>query len=137
MLRDVGAFEYDAVVAVGLAACLLSPNQVPNDFGTQLFESKAALAFDGLSGAVGFDAEGDRNVSSANVHLLHHVMDAEGSFRAKTSSVFTERAWAWTFWEAEVPLPAAGAASLVCKATDAAHNVQVARWVTGRHHVHT
>lgn len=35
------------------------------------------------------------------------------------------RAWAWTFWEAEVDLPAGKQASLVCKATDAAHNVQV------------
>jgi len=38
------------------------------------------------------------------------------------------KAWAWTFWEAEVPLPAAAVAHagtrLVCKAVDAAHNSQ-------------
>ena len=37
------------------------------------------------------------------------------------------RAWAWTFWEAEVPINELGAHSkttLVCKAVDAAHNVQ-------------
>lgn len=38
------------------------------------------------------------------------------------------RAWAWTFWEADVPLPpeaeAKGAVEVVCKATDAAYNVQ-------------
>lgn len=38
------------------------------------------------------------------------------------------RAWAWTFWEADVPLPPdaadRGHAELVCKATDASYNVQ-------------
>ena len=37
------------------------------------------------------------------------------------------RAWAWTFWEAEVPLAKgsdAQAATLVCKAVDASHNTQ-------------
>jgi len=38
------------------------------------------------------------------------------------------KAWAWTFWEADVPLPAAvaakGATKLVCKAVDASHNTQ-------------
>jgi len=38
------------------------------------------------------------------------------------------RAWAWTFWEAEVPLPAGAKPGdrleVVCKATDAAYNCQ-------------
>jgi len=37
------------------------------------------------------------------------------------------KAWAWTFWEAEVPIPkekAGQAVQMVCKATDAAYNVQ-------------
>lgn len=41
------------------------------------------------------------------------------------------RAWAWTFWEADVPLPegaeAQGKVEVVCKATDAAYNVQPER----------
>lgn len=41
------------------------------------------------------------------------------------------RAWAWTFWEAEVALPApaeAGqAVELLCRATDASYNVQPER----------
>ena len=38
------------------------------------------------------------------------------------------RAWAWTFWEAEAPLPpGAVAAEVVAKATDAAYNVQPER----------
>ena len=35
-----------------------------------------------------------------------------------------QRAWAWTFWEAELPIVPGSTPSLVCKATDAAHNVQ-------------
>ena len=36
------------------------------------------------------------------------------------------RAWAWTFWEVEMPVAAANdaAVTLVCKAIDAAHNCQ-------------
>jgi len=36
------------------------------------------------------------------------------------------RAWAWTFWELEVPVTAANGAvtTLICKAIDAAHNCQ-------------
>lgn len=38
----------------------------------------------------------------------------------------TGRAWAWTFWECEVPIPEdfKGATTLVCKAVDASHNTQ-------------
>jgi len=40
----------------------------------------------------------------------------------------SHRAWAWTFWEAEVPVrPGQPIEQLVCKATDAAHNVQPER----------
>ena len=35
------------------------------------------------------------------------------------------KAWAWTFWEAEVPAPSGGErTTLICKAFDAAHNTQ-------------
>ena len=34
------------------------------------------------------------------------------------------KAWAWTFWEAEVPVLTAGPTKLVCKAVDASHNTQ-------------
>ena len=39
-----------------------------------------------------------------------------------------DRAWAWTFWQAELQLPApptCAAVTLICKAVDASHNVQV------------
>lgn len=37
-----------------------------------------------------------------------------------------DRAWAWTFWEAELPAPRdlSKGATLVCKAVDASHNTQ-------------
>ena len=34
------------------------------------------------------------------------------------------RAWAWTLWEATVPLPSKGDTELVCKAVDTSYNVQ-------------
>ena len=34
------------------------------------------------------------------------------------------RAWAWTLWEATVPLPSSSDTELVCKAVDASYNVQ-------------
>ena len=40
-----------------------------------------------------------------------------------------DRAWAWTFWEAEVPRPKDfnGRTTIVCKALDASHNGQPER----------
>ena len=35
-----------------------------------------------------------------------------------------DRAWAWTLWEATVPLPSEGNAELICKAVDMSYNVQ-------------
>ena len=35
-----------------------------------------------------------------------------------------DRAWAWTFWEADVEVPEGGSMELVCKAVDASYNVQ-------------
>ena len=38
-----------------------------------------------------------------------------------------DRAWAWTFWEADIEVPAAavsGGIEIVCKAVDASYNVQ-------------
>lgn len=35
-----------------------------------------------------------------------------------------DRAWAWTLWEATVPLPSDGETELICKAVDMSYNVQ-------------
>ena len=79
-LRDVGTFEYDAVIAAGLLACQVAPTgPLPADFGTQFFAAKESVTFEGLSGRVEFDEVGNRNQSSANVQLLNLLAgDGEG-----------------------------------------------------------
>ena len=48
--RDFGAFEYDAVAAVALLACHVAPTgPLPDDFGTQLWDARQQVEFDGLS----------------------------------------------------------------------------------------
>jgi hypothetical protein len=66
-----GAFLYDAVAAVGLAACNVSarrPALLPGaaGYGSALYGALLALpAFQGLSGQVQFNAHGGRNASTA------------------------------------------------------------------------
>eukprot|EP00966_Prymnesium_polylepis_P324049 7380154-Prymnesium_polylepis.2 len=71
----------------------------------------------------------------ASCHMPHatchmpHATCAYVSPRARAAVPQpSHRAWAWTFWEAEVPVrPGQPIEQLVCKATDAAHNVQPER----------
>mmetsp|Transcript_6837 Transcript_6837/g.19846 ORF Transcript_6837/g.19846 Transcript_6837/m.19846 type:complete len:582 (-) Transcript_6837:255-2000(-) len=59
------------------------------------------------------------DVSADGGASWHKATLAEGSEQPP------DRAWAWTFWEAEVPVAEAeGATTIICKATDAAHNSQ-------------
>ena len=64
------------------------------------------------------------DVSADDGATWHTATLGEGSEQPRN------RAWAWTFWEAEVPLaPSADGctpanATLVCKAVDASHNTQ-------------
>ena len=61
------------------------------------------------------------DVSSDNGETWHTASLGEGSEQP------AGRAWAWTFWEVELPirkLDSQGGTTLVCKAVDASHNVQ-------------
>ena len=62
------------------------------------------------------------DVSADDGATWHTASLGEGSEQPR------HKAWAWTFWEVEVPLPAGAAANggarLVCKAVDASHNSQ-------------
>ena len=79
-LRDIGTFEYDAVMAAGLLACRVAPTgPLPADFGTQFWDAKESLTFEGLSGRVEFDEIGNRKPSSANVQLLNLLNGGIGS----------------------------------------------------------
>lgn len=78
-LRDIGTFEYDAVMAAGLLACRVAPTgPLPADFGTQFWDAKESLTFEGLSGRVEFDEIGNRKQSSANVQLLNLLNGGSG-----------------------------------------------------------
>ena len=70
ILRDVGTYEYDAVVAMGLLACAVAPTgPLPADFGTLVWENRTALSFEGLTGRIEFDGAGNREASTANMYV--------------------------------------------------------------------
>ena len=47
-----GVYEYDAIAAAGLLACLVSPHlPLPAQFGSRVWELKQNISFRGLSGA--------------------------------------------------------------------------------------
>jgi len=63
-------------MAAGLLSCQAAPTGLLPSRGTQFWESKHTLSFEGLSGRVEFDEKGDR--SSANVHLFNVLLDQHG-----------------------------------------------------------
>ena len=104
-LSQIGAYEYDAVVALGLLACKVAPTgPLLADFGTQLWEAKDTLNFTGLSGHVRFttDGIGNRDPSTANVKLLSWQLQVEigdGSLGSiwdhPVLARYGEGSWAW------------------------------------------
>lgn len=103
-----------------LPAPALSPTWLgPDAAQSPLARAPPRLRSGGGKGIVRVDvsADGGKTWTSATLK--------EGSEQPLT------RAWAWTFWEAEVPLPPgaeeAGEVEVVCKATDASYNVQPER----------
>lgn len=112
-LDGIDVESYAAMQEMPVQSVILSPQ--PHAKADPDDESVTVRGFawsGGGRGIVRVDVSADGGSSWVSAEL------GEGSEQPR------HRAWAWTFWEAEVPLPAAGAASLVCKATDAAHNVQ-------------
>ena len=92
VLRNGGAFAYDAIIAAGLLACEVAPmGKVPASFGTQFWASKKSLSFDGLTGRVQFDEKGDRG--NANV-LLFNLFD-QGGFSEKRVAQFNNGTCTW------------------------------------------
>eukprot|EP00965_Chrysotila_dentata_P038386 1275546-Pleurochrysis_carterae.AAC.1 len=58
---DIAALEYDAVAAAAIHACEVAPRgPLGRDFGERFIATKTNISFDGLTGKVGFDANGDR-----------------------------------------------------------------------------
>ena len=96
-VRDVGVFEYDAAVALGLLLCGVVPRGPPpyDELGTLLWEAKEELTFEGLSGTVRFDAFGNRDAATANVRLTNMLRDADGGWSERTIAVADGGDWAW------------------------------------------
>ena len=93
-MRLIGAFEYDAVAAIGLLACQVAPTgPLPRDFGTLVWEAKERLAFDGLTGKVRFDAIGNRNGTDAQMSNL--LLESDGVWREALVATVHEGEWQW------------------------------------------
>ena len=99
LVRDSGAFTYDAVAAIGLLACEVAPRgPLPDDFGTRLWNAAvgAAPPFDGLSGRVGFDDVGNRNLTTANIVLSNLMISrAEQAVASVPRATYENGAWHW------------------------------------------
>ena len=105
LLSQIGAYEYDAVIALGLLACEVAPTgTLPASFGARLWEKKDTLQFAGLTGNVRFTADGigNRDPDTANVQLRSwQLQDANGggggggSLGDKVLARYEEGAWAW------------------------------------------
>ena len=100
-MQNVGSYEYDAMAAVGLLACKVAPTgALPAKFGTKLWEAatSSTFEFEGLSGVVRFDENGDRDKRTANIQLFNVLQAADGTFSEPLVASFDGTrapAWAW------------------------------------------
>jgi len=87
MVKDVGTFEYDAVAALGLYACMYQPEgPVNKSWSNWIMSDPTRLSFNGLSGEVAFSETGNRHSLSANYRMFVAKVDATGtSFELKQS----------------------------------------------------
>ena len=65
---NIGGYVFDAVAAVGMAACSASDSSNINS----LFEAFKALSFSGVSGTVQFDSTGNR-LNTTGVFVVKNV----------------------------------------------------------------
>jgi hypothetical protein len=79
--RGVGSFEYDAVAAIGLLACRIAPHgPLPANFSEWLWAAlteRQTFRFDGLSGAVRFENNGNRDPTTVTLTLANLYTSAE------------------------------------------------------------
>ena len=94
-LMHIGTFEYDAIVAAGIYACRIIPQgPLPLDFGTRFWEFKQNMTVEGLTGVVGFDEVGNRDIATATVQLFNLLPGADG-FETSVVAQFNNDAWTW------------------------------------------
>mmetsp|Transcript_51323 Transcript_51323/g.111619 ORF Transcript_51323/g.111619 Transcript_51323/m.111619 type:complete len:581 (-) Transcript_51323:1512-3254(-) len=90
---DIAALEYDAVAAAAIHACEVAPRgPLGRDFGERFIATKTNISFDGLTGKVGFDANGDR--LNARVQLKNVLYGTDG-FETPFLGVYRGGVWSW------------------------------------------
>lgn len=115
-LDDIDIGSYAPIQELPVQSAILSPQP-----GAAVAEPGEALTVKGFAWSGGGRGIVRVDVSSDDGATWHTATLCEGSDQPEG------RAWAWTFWEAELPikdLGVDGSTTLVCKAVDAAHNVQ-------------
>uniref|UniRef100_A0A7S4F0B8 Receptor ligand binding region domain-containing protein n=1 Tax=Chrysotila carterae TaxID=13221 RepID=A0A7S4F0B8_CHRCT len=95
--RDIATFMYDAVAAAGFLACRAAPQgPLPTTFGANFYEARRNWSFDGLTGSVSFDENGDRVVASGTWSLSNVLLDAAtNEFELVLKAVFDGGRWVW------------------------------------------
>ena len=96
-LSDIGAYEYDAVAAVGLLACAVAPTgPLPADFGARFWAAKQNASFLGLTGTVSFDALGNRAAATVTHELSNVIVDAsDGGVSEVLRAQYNQGQWVW------------------------------------------
>jgi sulfite oxidase len=112
-LEGVDVGRYAPIQEMPVQSAILSPQ--PNAPVAELGES---LSVKGLAWSGGGRGIVRVDVSADGGATWHTASLGEGAHQP------VGRAWAWTFWEADVPVTTAGGATIVCKAVDEAHNSQ-------------
>lgn len=83
-VQAAGAFFYDAVLSACLAinASLPAFRDAPDAVGQLVMEQIPQVQFEGASGRVAFNAEGDRSQESATIGIDNFVFDGDGGLVA-------------------------------------------------------
>ena len=77
--RDIAAYAYDAIAALGLLACEVAPSgPLPTDFGTLGWQNMTnvtdGLRFHGTTGTIEFNRVGSRDKSTANFEVQNELL---------------------------------------------------------------
>eukprot|EP00965_Chrysotila_dentata_P247528 6207804-Pleurochrysis_carterae.AAC.2 len=92
-MLDIAALEYDAVAAAAIHACEVAPRgPLPSDFGEKFIATKTNIAFNGLTGDVAFDANGDRE--NARVQLKNVIFNGD-DFASPVLGRYERGEWTW------------------------------------------
>ena len=88
-LRPINGYLYDAVIALGVATALRRRQNatIDKEFGPAAFELLVNLTFEGASGHVAFEANGDRQAADAPYTLANFQLVDGATFEADSGTV--------------------------------------------------